>query len=329
MASVPLSAVEIQEATRIAPAHANDRFENALFTREFLSVDISQVVDELNQKGYFAFPSALTAEAIASIERDATETKHALNVNKVSGVFSERQYYLTNLLAVSKTFYDFATSPFVFGVSEGYLGDQFRLKALRYYETYGGHHMQWHTDNKTDREFAQIPGIIFIFYVSDVEDGEFQYVEGSHLWSGERAYSDYTDEFIADNFASSVKSFRMPRGSLVIYNTYGIHRARPVSDKNFVRKSVFFQVDSEIEKSEPIIVNTEFVSRLDDQTSMFLGFGRPSNYDVFPDTTLNSLPLDRTMLSVMGKYLCYRLSRGAFARFPSSLKPVIRKLIGK
>ena len=30
--------------------------------------------------------------------------------------------------------------------------------------------MQWHTDNKTDREFAHIPGIIFIFYVEDVED---------------------------------------------------------------------------------------------------------------------------------------------------------------
>ncbi|GJH19921.1 phytanoyl-CoA dioxygenase family protein [Caballeronia novacaledonica] len=338
MASLPLNADstfddgQIQDAAHNAPAYADlsaRETEQALFTPEFLSVDVGHVVDELNQKGYFAFPSALSPEAIETIERDATETKHELNVNKVSGVFSERQYYLTNLLAISRTFYEFSTSPFVFGVCEGYLGDQFRLKALRYYETYGGHHMQWHTDNKTDREFAHIPGIIFIFYVSDVEDGEFQYVEGSHLWSGEKAYSDYTDEFIADNFSSSVKSFKMPRGSLVIYNTYGIHRARPVADKNFVRKSVFFQVDSEINKSEPIIVNTEFISRLDDRISTFLGFGRPSNYEVFPNTSLNSLPLDGTMMSVMGKYMLYRMARSAFASIPQALKPTLRKMIGR
>jgi len=34
--------------------------------------------------------------------------------------------------------------------------------------------MQWHTDNKTDKGFANIPGLIFIFYVSDVEYGQFQ-----------------------------------------------------------------------------------------------------------------------------------------------------------
>ncbi|WP_250479465.1 MULTISPECIES: phytanoyl-CoA dioxygenase family protein [unclassified Caballeronia] len=303
--------------------------EKALFTREFLSVNPEQVVAELNQKGYFAFPSALAPAAVERIEHDSTATKLGLNVNKVAGVFWEKQYYLTNLLAVSKTFYDFATSSFVFRVCEGYLGDKFRLKALRYYETYGGHHMQWHTDNKTDKAFAHIPGIIFIFYVSDVDDGEFQYIEGSHLWSGEKAYSDYTDEFIADNLASDVKSFKMPRGSLVIYNTYGIHRARPVTDKNFVRKSVFFQVDSEIQKSEPIIVNTEFISEVNERTSMFLGFGQPSEYDVFPKTSMNTAPLNRTMMSVLGEYLFFRLTRAGFAKLPRGLRPLIRRLAGK
>ena len=116
--------------------------------------------------------------AVNAIESDATKSKLNLNKNEISGVYYEKQYYLTNLLAVSKRFYDFATSKLVFDVCRNCLGDKFRLKALRYYETYGGHHMQWHTDNKTDRDFAHIPGMICIFYVSDVNEGQFQYIEG-------------------------------------------------------------------------------------------------------------------------------------------------------
>ncbi|WP_429443948.1 hypothetical protein [Paraburkholderia sp. 40] len=137
--------------------------EAALFCSEFLSVDIDQIVSDLNEKGYYAFPSAISQDTLKTIERDATQSRIGLNENSISGVYSEKQYYLTNLLAVSKTFYNFATSSFVFKICERYLGNEFRLKALRYYETYGGHHMQWHTDNKTDKAFAHIPGIIFIF----------------------------------------------------------------------------------------------------------------------------------------------------------------------
>jgi hypothetical protein len=337
MASVPLndgdsrSTIEMSVDETSASASRvrvdDRRNETTLFVGEFLAVDMDQIIGDLNKKGYYAFPSAISPDTLKAIERDATQTRLGLNENSISGVYSEKQYYLTNLLAVSKAFYNFATSSFVFNVCERYLGDQFRLKALRYYETYGGHHMQWHTDNKTDKAFAHIPGIIFIFYVSDVEDGEFQYIEGSHRWSGDKAYSDYTDGFIEENYGTAIRSFKMPKGSLLIYNTYGIHRARPVKDKNFVRKSVFFQVDSEIQKSEPIIVNTEFITNMNDQISMFLGFGKPSNYQVFPKTTLNSLVLDKTMIRVLTNYVFHRIARAALSRLPLSVQPTVRRLV--
>lgn len=329
MSSTPFgiddSGCRLESSVDETKASSRSQNEAALFAREFLSANIDQIVSDLNEKGYYAFPSAISPDTLKAIERDATKTRHGLNENTISGVYTERQYYLTNLLAVSKTFYNFATSSFVLRICERYLGQEFRLKALRYYETYGGHHMQWHTDNKTDKAFAHIPGIIFIFYISDVEDGEFQYIEGSHLWSGEKAYSDYTDEFIEANYKSAIRSFKMPRGSLLIYNTYGIHRARPVTSKSFVRKSVFFQVDSEIQRSEPIIVNTEFITGLNDQISMFLGFGRPSDYQVFPKTTLNSLPLDKKMIGVLTKYFLHRLAHS----LPQSARSSIKRLITK
>ena len=238
----------------------------------------------------------------------------------MSGVYFENQYYFTNLLSVSKTFYDFVTSNFVYDVCKKYMGEVFRLKALRYYETYDGHHMQWHTDNKTDKAFAHIPGIIFIFYISDVDDGEFQYIEGSHKWSGEKAYSNYSDDFIEKNYKQNIKNFKLSKGSLIIYNTYGIHRARPVKKRGFVRKSVFFQIDNKIDDAEPIIVNTKFINEVNDRIAMFLGFGKPSNYEVFPKTSLNTMPLNKKFFLKLIKNFPYRLARGIFNYFPIFIK---------
>ena len=300
-----------------------------IISEKFHNIDIEIVVKELQDKGYFSFPKALSNDALRAIEQDATKSKLNLNNNEISGVYSEKQYYLTNLLSVSKTFYDFVTSNFVFDVCKNYLGNEFRLKALRYYETFGGHHMQWHTDNKTDRDFAKIPGIIFIIYVSDVEDGEFQYIKGSHLWSGEKAYNNYDDDLIQKKYKDKIKSFKYPKGSLILYNTYGIHRAKPVTDKNFLRKSVFFQVDTEIKNSEPIILNTKFISTINNDIEMFFGFGKPSNYKVHPYTSIKSLPLSNKVIRVFLKYLIYRFSKGIYYLAPISLRNFINKVIRK
>jgi hypothetical protein len=154
--------------------------------------------------------------------------------------------------------------------------------------------MQWHTDNKTDQGFAHIPGIIFITYVSDVPDGEFQYISGSHRWSSEGGHNDYTDATVAEKYAKDVVSFKMPRGSMIVYDTYGIHRAKPVMhDDNFVRKSLFFQSDAGLENAVRIIVNTAYLDKIDEETKMFLGFGMPGDYATYPLTGLESLPLTR------------------------------------
>ena len=302
---------------------------DSIFTSEFQRIDTNKVVKEIEENGYFAFKNALTKEAVNIIEQDSIELKLNLNKNKIGGVYSEKQYFLTNLLSISKTFYDYVTSKFVLEVSEKYLGNEFRLKALRYYETYGGHHMQWHTDNKTDKGFAHIPGIIFIFYVSDVEDGQFQYIEGSHIWSEGKAYSDYNEDFIEKNYKDKIRDFKLPSGSLIIYNTYGIHRAKPVLSNGFIRKSVFFQVDSEINNSEPIILNTKFINEMNSQISMFLGFGQPSNYEVFPNTSLNSLPISKSVFYIFIKYITYRFMRKIFYFLPKFLKEFIKKMIRK
>lgn len=300
-----------------------------IFTNAFRNVDIDLINKDLKEKGYFTFPGAITDEALEQIEKDSTKSKLNINNNKISGIYAEKQYYLTNLLAISKTAYEFATSKIVMSVCHKYLGQKFRLKALRYYETYGGHQMRWHTDNKNDREQVDTAGIIFIFYITDVSEGQLQYVEGSHNWSGNKAYSEYSDEFILDNYKDKIVDFKFPRGSLIIYNTYGIHRACPVVNKKFVRKSVFFQIDSDLENAEPIILNTKFITNVNDQVAMFLGFGKPANYEAFPQTSLMALPINKLNIFDILKYIPYRFMRFLFDICPNYLKQKLRKILRK
>mgnify|MGYP003970687959 CR=1 FL=1 len=300
--------------------------EKNIFTNEFKKVEIENVVKEINKNGYFEFENALTNDAVSKIENDG-KTKLDINQNKINGVYWEKQYFFTNLLATSKTFYDFVTSEFVLNTCEKYLGNSFRLKALRYYETYGDKHMQWHTDNKTDKNIANIPGLIFIFYVSDVENGQFQYIKGSHNWSGKKGYSDYSDDFINKNYNDKIKNFKLPKGSLIIYNTYGIHRAEPVYKKNFIRKSVFFQVDSGIDNSERIILNTKFVNKMNDKIQMFFGFGKTSDYPIYPNSSLNTLPLNKSLFYDLIKYVIYRFCKSIFNYLPKFIQRVIKKYV--
>ncbi len=297
------------------------------FSREFQSLKIDNISKQIKEKGYFAFSRAINQETVSRIHLDATQYKLNLNNNNITGVYTDNQYFLTNLLSVSKKFYDFVTSQIIFDICKMHLGYKFRLKALRYYETYGKHKMQWHTDNKTDQKFSHIPGLIFIFYISDVNDGQFQYIEGSHLWSGKKAYNNYTDEYIQQNHRDKIKDFRLPSGSLIIYNTYGVHRAKPVFNKNFVRKSVFFQVDSEINNSEPIILNTEFISKVNDEIKMFFGFGNKSNYEVYPKTSINSLPLTPNILKILIKYILQRLLKTCKYLIPKKIKKILKNFL--
>jgi len=260
-----------------------------LFTSNFLNLDPGLIAEAISKDGVFASENALTSEAIAAIVKDVADAGSGFNQNKATGVYYQRQFYNCHMLAVSRTFTQLVTHPKVFELIERVVGPEYRLKALRYYETYGSHHMQWHTDNKTDRGFAEIPGIIFIAYISDVADGEFQYIKGSHKWSGEKAYNDYSDAFVDDNLSRDILSFKGRAGTVVIYDTYGIHRAKPVTGNDFVRKSLFWQVDRQIEQGEPLLINPEYLDVIDERIRRYLGFGLPTEYHRFPQTDVNSL----------------------------------------
>jgi len=197
--------------------------------------------------------------------------------------------------------------------------------------------MEWHTDNRyysvAEKESTntKTSGLIFLSYISDVEDGEFQYIKGSHLWSGKNKYNDYTQEYINKNFSKNVVSFKKPKGSIIIYDTFGIHRAKPSKNKNFVRKSLFFQVDEELHDldiaghvSEPILIKTEYLKKFDDRIKLFLGFGIKSSLKIYPTTSLDTMPMNKETFTKMSTWFVGRLA----LKMPGFLRKRIRKLFG-
>ena len=53
------------------------------FSREFLSLEINNILNQIKEKGYFAFSKAINEETINRIHQDATQFKLNLNNNDI------------------------------------------------------------------------------------------------------------------------------------------------------------------------------------------------------------------------------------------------------
>lgn len=290
-------------------------------------IDELKILNDLKIKGYHAIEEFIKLDDITEIENDVTKNRNSLNQNIQNGIYYETQYYFMNLLCDSKKCYDFVTSDFLINTCKNYLGDTFRLRALRYYETMSGHVMKWHTDDKQDRKKINFNGLIFIMYVNDVEDGEFQFIEGSHKFSNKFDSPELSDEFIVSNYSNLIKSFKLPKGSLIIYDATGIHRAKPFTNHDYVRKSLYFQVDAYQENGEKILLNAKFLNNLTPEIIKVLGLGKENDYPAYPNTNLNRMPISGPIFNVISKWLIYRLVRKVLGTEPRRVINFFKRLV--
>ncbi len=296
-----------------------------LFTEKFQNIDVKQICKEIEDKGFFYSQKAIDENLINNVLIDVNENKFSINKNWVTGVYTRSQYYLTNILGCSKSFYNLITNEKIMNTCENYMGRNFRLKATRYYETQPGHEMHWHTDNKADKEFKEIKGLIFIVYLEDVEDGEFQYIKNSHKFSSEKKVNNFKDEEIEEKYKKEVISFKGFKGDIIIYNTYGIHRAKPIKkNSKYIRKSLFFQVDSNLENSEPILINTSYVKTREEKILTFLGLGYDSVNKIYPNTSIFTLPPNKIINSLFIKYLIKSTLEQFIKLIPKKIKKLIK-----
>ncbi|PDT69218.1 hypothetical protein CO683_14740 [Bradyrhizobium ottawaense] len=281
-----------------------------MFAKEFAGISTSTIVDEIGRKGYFKHTAAIDHSAVDAMVHEFGPNRVAVNHHGISPVCFGRTWYLNQVLAQSKLAFDLITSDKVLDIGEGVLGEEFRLTTKRYYTTREGARMAWHRDNKDDPErTSPLNGLIFIFYLTDVTEGAFQFVEGSHLFDAGTDKANFSDEYIAEKFADKIITYTAPRGAFIVYDIRTIHRAKPFSGIDYERSSLFFGMMSEPTLSEPVLINTSFFDSLDDRRKYYLGFGKREIAPAFPTTSVKTMD-DQNTAKVLQEVSDYGRSIG-------------------
>jgi len=243
-----------------------------------------QIVDD----GIFVARDLLSADVVNELAGLCLDP--ALNENTIQPVRTVHQSFLTHYLAVSKAAYDLVTSDAVLDLCDQ-LMSEYRLVSKRVYETRAGMKMQWHSDCEAlCSDPKQVDALVFIFYLTDVKVGGYQYIEGSHVDGADFVGGAEKDAEIDAKYLGRVKTLSLPAGSCIVYNGRLLHRASRF-ETGPARRSLFFQVNRGARTSEPIYLNAAFIDNLDSRRERFLGIGKPAIVPSFPKGGISAMHL--------------------------------------
>lgn len=296
-----------------------------MHTNKFKNTPISEVVSAIETQGYYFFEDVLTEQYVDQLLEEINFDHILVNNNDVGVVSSGTQKFLTHCLAKSKKAYDLITCRKVLDICNAYFTDKYQLTNHRFCQTRRSFHMPWHTDNnlQLDSQLSgkhPMSGLLFLFYLSDQNLSPFQYVKGSHTWSHDYDNEIYlSDRWVETHHSEDILTFKMSKGSLIICDIHGIHRAVPFYDRHHFRNILLFQVDqigkNYIGHGEQNLINTEFIDNPSTELFGYLGFGVKRNYPAFPNSSAASmtiqdlLVLQQQLLPLMLKAIAKSLAK--------------------
>lgn len=291
-----------------------------MYSDNFKKITNKEISDQINKNGYFFFEKALDQNFIKKILNEV-DKEYEINANNNQPVNFFGQKFNTGILASSFACYQLITDSMVMNISSLLLGNKFRLKCQRYYESGHNYRLHWHTDNKAvGGGTTNSKGIVFIYYLCDTLEGQLEVIKESHKFTGSENRNDYTDEEIKKNYSDKLISLKGPAGSLIITHTHLIHSTNKISNPNFTRKSLFFQIDDDINNAEQKIVNPAFVKDTSNNILNFLGFGLSDNYRCVPQSNI------KTTSNIFLFKLLIEILKEFFKRIPF-LKKIKKKFI--
>ena len=264
--------------------------------------------DELEKNGVVIVNNFLTNESCTKLKNllDGPQLK---NSNELTFVHLDDARFFSNAVAESKTAYDLVTSENTFKISKQYLGENIRLKCHRAYSTKKNYFFPWHTDNKFDEMKNNRKGIVFIIYLVDTDNGATEFVLGSHKETSKFSKNNFLDEFISSNFKDRIIKAKGKRGCAVISDTRVIHRGSFDTGKKINRYSFWFQIDSNTNEAERLLLNPEFLPKnISTELSEYLGFSKNFGLTVHPVTTnIDKVIPYEERLKMLFKYLILTL----------------------
>lgn len=253
-------------------------------------LDIKSSIEKINADGYIDLSGLISTEMVDHINEKISLPMSQPHINGQRGYIGcGCQRYLADTLSYGKEIINVYTNDFLIELTETYAKDEVHLSNYRIYSTYPSEDfkMWWHIDNKIDtydferKSFVQqvVPddkGIIFIMYLSDVEDGGVQVVKGSHKWSRDHEREDF--DHLENEFAKDIVTFNnCPKGTFIAYDYGLIHRAKPYKGGK-IRTSMFGQLSpSRMPTGEPILLNTRDMLNLTQKQKQVFNFGKEAS----------------------------------------------------
>ena len=304
----------------------------SLFEDNFKNIPANDIALTISNDSFFSMEGAIKKETIDKILSEVDLFNLNINSNDINPVHSNEGYYASSAIAKSITLYNLLTSEKIFSIAKNYLGENFRLKCHRVYSTDPFTRGAWHTDNKNHGKVnSQVRGLVFMIYLNDTFNGEFQAIKKSHLENYKFTGSNFDEDLIKNFDEKDIIKFKSPVGSIIIFDSRTIHRAKPYYNILWSRKSLFFQIDNEIDDGEKIIINTSFVNNFDKRLQNYLGLGKKNSMPHEPQNS-KILNLDYKNIFKIQIQLFFALFVRTQYLFRSiltgTLKRKIKKLIG-
>ena len=249
---------------------------------EFLSQNIAE---ELDKNGVVMVNDYISKENCLDL-KNLLGGSQLKNSHELTFVYLDDAKFFSNAIAQSQTAYNLVTSKNTLHISKKYLGENIRLKCHRAYSTKKNYFFPWHTDNKFDDIKNNRKGIVFIIYLVDTFHGATEFVLGSHKESSKFENNNFLDSFIETKFKNRIAKAKGKKGCAIISDTRVIHRGSIEKGEKIERYSFWFQIDSDTNEAERLLLNPEFLPRdISPELTDYLGFSKNFGLKVHPNTT--------------------------------------------
>ena len=200
---------------------------------------VKNITKELQKKGYYVINNFFTNDECENLKN---EIDRLISENKKSKFYKDsNDYRIYGSNFHSKKINNFNTDHFLNSISDYFLKKKssafFTLaNRIEYKDTALGSGGGWHRDISLPSQFKTM------LYLSDVdENGPFEYVSGTQKWyslffgilfckvsSGANRISNESVDLFLKSKAYSRVTFKASRGTLIIFDSYGIHRGSPL-----------------------------------------------------------------------------------------------------
>jgi hypothetical protein len=255
-----------------------------------LQLDVAEtVLADLERDGIVILHDLMTPEQLRSMRTTFETRLQRLRWNDFDGYEKTEPYrhMVQDVLTLDQGFVDLALHPLVKGVLRSYIGEGLALAEAKGWlslptmkDFHGWHGDAWYDQTKV----SYIPREVKVaMYLTDVRSGAFMYAKGTQ---GRQAPRGVSRAEAASLPAESVVSALGPAGTVILFDTSGIHRqSAPILEP---RQAVFLnyhdlsiplqQEDIDYYRYHPLLLNAAFLGGLDAEDYRILGFGNKAHY---------------------------------------------------